>query len=307
MNTVKLKVYAKINLTLDITGVQDGYHLLDSLVCNVDLSDSITLKKRKDKLVNVYMRGMGSEHIPPEKNNAVKAGEAFVNRFSTTGADIMITKDIPMGGGLGGSSADAAGVLRGMAKLYNLENEYDALKEIADSLGSDTGYMLSGGLARLTGRGEKVEFLKSDKQLWFLLIMPKTPVSTPLCYKTYDILNKEDKRRTQNAIEAYCSGDMSALGQNLYNALAIPAQTLNGDVKKALEEGKDFSPLGCSMTGSGSCVFVLFENREFCEWAESRYKGKFKTKVVKTVDCGKEKILYSPFALTEEEKKLAEE
>lgn len=307
MNTVKIKAYAKINLTLDITGEKDGYHELDSFVCSVDLCDGITLKKRKDKLINVYMRGMGSELIPPEKNNAVKAGEAFAEYFSTSGADIIITKDIPMGGGLGGSSADAAGVLRGMAKLYGREGEYDALKKIADSLGSDTGYMLTGGFARLTGRGEKIEFINADKPLWFLLIMPKTSVSTPQCYKTYDLLPKESARYTQNAVEAYRSGDILSLGKNLYNALALPAGTLNGDVKKALDEGKSFSPPGCSMTGSGSCVFVMFENREFCEWAASRYKGKFKTKIVKTVDCGKEKIIYSPFALTEEEKKLSEE
>lgn len=307
MNTVKVKAYAKINLTLDITGLKDGYHELDSFVCSVDLYDGITLKKRKDKLINVYMRGMGSEEIPPEKNNAVKAGEAFVKEFSTCGADITITKDIPMGAGLGGSSADAAGVLKGMAKLYEREGEYEALKKIADSLGSDTGYMLTGGFARLTGRGEKIQIIKSDKPLWFLLIMPKTSVSTPKCYKTYDLLPKDEKRFTGNAVEAYSVGDIFSLGKNLYNALALSAETLNADVKKAIEEGKSFSPLGCSMTGSGSCVFVMFENREFCEWAKSRYNGKFKTEIVKTVEDKDEKILYSPFALTEEEKKLSEE
>ena len=71
MNSVKIKAYAKVNLTLEIVGVKDGYHMLDSLVASVDLYDLVALKKRKDKLCSVQMRGLGSESIPPENNNAL--------------------------------------------------------------------------------------------------------------------------------------------------------------------------------------------------------------------------------------------
>ena len=81
------------------------------------------------------MHGLGSDRIPPERNNAVKAGEAFVAAFGTRGADIRICKDIPMGAGLGGSSADAAGVLNALAKLYGVQDR-QALKALADTLGS---------------------------------------------------------------------------------------------------------------------------------------------------------------------------
>ena len=158
---VKIKSYAKINLTLEILGVEGGYHLLDSLVASVDMFDLIVLKKRKDKLSRVVMKGMGSESIPPEKNVALKAAELFSETFSKGGAEITVYKNIPIGAGLGGSSADAAGVLNGMAKLYGVEDR-EKLKALADSLGSDTGYMLSGGFARMQGRGEKVTPLKID-------------------------------------------------------------------------------------------------------------------------------------------------
>ena len=102
MNTVKIKAYAKINLTLDVTGVSEGYHLLDSFVASISLYDLLVVRKRKDKLVSVTMHGMDSKGIPPESNNAFRAGEAFVRRFSTTGADITVYKNIPMGAGLGG-------------------------------------------------------------------------------------------------------------------------------------------------------------------------------------------------------------
>ena len=73
MKTVKIKSYAKINLTLLIDGIENGYHLLDSLVASIDLYDYLVIKKKKGDLSAVTMKGMGSESIPPEKNNALKA------------------------------------------------------------------------------------------------------------------------------------------------------------------------------------------------------------------------------------------
>ena len=175
MLSVRVKSYAKVNLSLNISGVREGWHALDTVVASVNICDVIRARARKDKLVNVYMRGCGSEGIPPERNNAVRAGEAFVSAFGTGGADIEIDKDIPMGAGLGGSSADAAGVLNALAKLYKVE-DFAALKALADGLGSDTGYMLRGGFARLSGRGTRVEPLVSPRRYDMLLFLPGTPV-----------------------------------------------------------------------------------------------------------------------------------
>lgn len=146
-----MKSYAKVNLSLNVTGAAGGYHLIDSVLASIDIYDTVCVKPRGDRLVNVYMHGLGSENILPERNNAVRAGEAFVSAFSTKGADIEIYKDIPMGAGLGGSSADAAGVLNAMAALYKVTDRA-ALKGLADALGSDTGYMLGGGFARVAAR-----------------------------------------------------------------------------------------------------------------------------------------------------------
>lgn len=299
MFSAKVKAYAKLNLTLDVVGEKDGYHLLDSFVASVDLYDLVTVKKRKDKLISVTMHGLGCETIPTEQNNAFKAGEAFVNRFSTTGADIVVYKNIPMGAGLGGSSADAAGVLNALAKLYGVTDRA-ALKEIADSLGSDTGYMLDGGFCRMRGRGDELERLESKQKLWFLLICPRTSVSAGACYREYD---KEpfSPFSTAEMLEAFAAGDLNGVGRCASNALYMPAARLNPEVKTALEEARSFSPLGAAMSGSGSCVFALFENKEFCDWAKSRYKGKFRTYVVSTVNGCVKREIRSPFALGKEE------
>ena len=303
----KVKSYAKINLSLNILGTAGGYHLIDSVVANVDIWDTVCAKPRSDSLVNVYMHGLGSENIPPERNNAVRAGEAFAAAFGTKGADIEIYKDIPVGAGLGGSSADAAGVLNAMAKLYKIKDRA-ALKKIADSLGSDTGYMLSGGFARITGRGECVQPLACAKRLHMLLFLPKDGVSSGECYREYDRMPDPLRKDSENMAAALAAGDIQRAAANVYNALGGPAARLCSGVGAALEAASSFSPLACAVTGSGSGVFALFESEELCRWAKSRYKGKMRTRVVKTVmpKDGKISRAASPFALTEEETENAQ-
>lgn len=256
--------------------------MLDSVVTTVDVYDLIIIKKRKkDKLVSVCMHGMGSEGIAFDDNNAVKAAEAFIRTFDTCGVNIEIYKNIPMGAGLGGSSADAAGVLNGLKKLFNVSDE-EKIKKIADLVGSDCGYMLYGGYARISGRGDRVELINGNLKLDILLLLPSSPVSTVECYKTYDKLNCRQTPSSGEAYSAVKNGDKVALGKSLKNSLFPSAAYLNGEVAAAAQALRDFDPLGASMTGSGSCVFALFENEQYCRYALSRYNGKCRAVVTKT-------------------------
>ncbi len=277
---VRVKAYAKLNLTLRVTGVNGGFHMLDSLVTSVDLYDAITLKKRKDKLVSVTMRGMGSESIPFESNNAVRAAQAFVEAYGTCGADITVYKNIPMALGFGGSSADAAGVLNGLAKLYKVDDTA-GLKMLADGVGSDTRYMLSGGYARLFGRGDEVKKLDSGLKLNFLLLAPRQQVNTAECYKKFDICG-EVGGDSSAAERALIAEDKSELAANLCNALLPPAELIAPQIREAVGQLESFGPLAVNMTGSGSGVYALFENAEYCAYAKSRYRGKFAAYALKT-------------------------
>lgn len=307
MKRVRIKSYAKLNLSLEIVGRRNGYHELDSLVTSVDLSDEILLRRRSDEKINVVMHGQGSETIDPGQNVALRAAEAFSAKYRTTGVDIEVFKNIPMGGGLGGSSADAAGVLNGMAKLYET-GDRTGLKELADSLGSDTGYMLDGGFARMTGRGEQVWRLPVSPRLWFLIVQPSSAVSTAACYSLYDEGGFSSLRgRTEACVQSLLRGEYSDMGASFFNALYEPAKKINPDIGEIVRELGGFCPLGCGMTGSGSCAFALFDSREMCEYARSRYRGKGRTWVACSIDPRAKSVgifekMKNPFYLSEEEK-----
>ncbi|MCD7728587.1 MAG: 4-(cytidine 5'-diphospho)-2-C-methyl-D-erythritol kinase [Clostridia bacterium] len=271
MDEIRVKSPAKINLTLEIVGTKAGKHLIDSVVTTIDLFDVINVKKRKDGLVNCVMHGMGSEYIPHESNNAVRAAELFAGKYGTRGVDITVWKNIPMGAGLGGSSADAAGVLNALKALYGTDSR--GAYEIAESVGSDVKYMMTGGYARLTGFGENVTPIQSPLKLYFTVIVPKEGVSTAECYARYDSNPDGIRTNSSAAQKALEEGDFTALGASLYNALYAPARLINPKVGEAVYCAYSFDPAAAAMTGSGSAAYALFENDTMCRWAQSRYHG----------------------------------
>lgn len=255
--------------------------MLDSVVASIDIADVITARSRADEQINVTMHGEGSEYIDPEHNNAVKAARAFMQRFDTFGADITVWKNIPVGAGLGGSSADVAGVLRAMAKLYDID-DFDSVKAIADSLGSDSGYMLTGGFARLSGRGEIVKPIDSDLTLHMVLLVPEGGVSTAQCYALSDGQAKGLNMSEECEI-ALKSSNLEGVARSLNNHLYKAARLLNDGVEEAVEQLQEFDPLGVNMTGSGSGVYAIMENDQFTRYLQSRYRGRHRLILTKTV------------------------
>ncbi len=275
MKKVKTKANAKINFTLDIVGVEKGYHNLNSLVASIDMFDAISVKKRKDDLITLKIKGV-KVNCPREKNTAYLAGKLFKEKFHTCGFDIVVNKKIFLGGGLGGSSADIAGVLNALKKLFSIN---ESVKDIADSLGSDSGYMLEGGYAVIKGRGEIIEKINCSKTLFITLIPVEAEVLAKDSYQKYDELCVSYPPVTQKAVELLTQGKIKEFISSLKNDLFEPSKAICSkicDMQKQVEKIDK-----CFMTGSGATLYLVFDSKR-----SQRKKSKtLKKEKIKFVEC----------------------
>ena len=167
---------AKINLFLHITGRRaDGYHLLQSVFRLIDLHDTVFLKTRDDGQIH---RVTENAHVPEAQDLCVKAAKLLqAHSHCSLGADIGLIKNIPMGGGLGGGSSDAASVLIALNHLWNLGLNKKTLMELGLKLGADVPFFIFGENAWVEGIGEKIQPIDLPASQ-YVIVTPKVHVST---------------------------------------------------------------------------------------------------------------------------------
>lgn len=258
---LKISARAKLNLTLDVTSGEGGFHNLDSLVVGIDLCDELWLEKRADGKVVCQMDGAAAD----EGNSAVKAARALCQKFSLGGCNIYIEKHIPMGAGLGGSSADGAAAVEGLVRLYGLDESL-ANGGILLSAGSDgpVMYRLS-GLRRMRGRGEKVESIEVQAPQLYAGILTGGALSTKSVFDRFDSLAHGQMPKNQGQTARFLDvlnkeGFLGAL-RFTGNALTDAAVSLDATVVRRLDLLRALKPLAVSMTGSGSAVFGIFDRK----------------------------------------------
>lgn len=266
MKKVKVNAYAKINLILDVTGVEGKFHTLKSLVCSIDLADKITLIKREDGQINLKEKGIITD-CDFRDNNAYRAAQMFVKQYKTNGVDIILDKRIPLGGGLGGSSADIAGVLKGLKRLYGTQGD---VGEIADKLGSDARFMLNGGYALMEGRGDKITSLNVTKQFYLLILSHSQQVTAKECYEEYDKQNKTYPIACDKAIALLRHGEYKAFLSNLKNDLYSASVKICPRIEFNLYDLKEVG--SAVMTGSGSAVVGVYLTKKQRDYAYKHLK-----------------------------------
>ena len=242
-----------MNLTLGVTGRRsDGYHTLDSLMVTTDLCDDVTVTRCREVIVTCT--GM----FLPYRNTLRAAAERY-RALTGRGARIHVYKRIPAEAGLGGGSADAAAVLRGMQRLYGEAEERD-LYDIALRVGADVPFCLQGGLCRAQGVGEVLTPFRLGAPLHLVLAKPAAGVSTRALFGRLNL--PQPLPDTARAMAALSGGDVRALGPLLCNALQAEAEALVPEIGTLRQRLLALGALGASMTGSGSAVFGLFETPE---------------------------------------------
>lgn len=250
---IQERACAKVNLTLGVTGRRsDGYHTLDSLMVTTDLCDDVTVTRCREVIVTCT--GM----FLPYRNTLRAAAERY-RALTGRGARIHVYKRIPAEAGLGGGSADAAAVLRGMQRLYGEAEERD-LYDIALRVGADVPFCLQGGLCRAQGVGEVLTPFRLGAPLHLVLAKPAAGVSTRALFERLNL--PQPLPDTARAMAALSGGDVRALGPLLCNALQAEAEALVPEIGTLRQRLLALGALGACMTGSGSAVFGLFETSE---------------------------------------------
>ena len=273
MRKVMEAAYAKVNLTLAVTGRRaDGYHTIESLFQSVNLCDKLTLEQRERGFWLNETAG-----IPAEENIITRADRLLRREFPNLGGvAVTLEKNIPTQAGLGGGSTDAAAYLRGMDRLYGLGLGREGLRALAAELGADVPFCIDGGAAAAAGIGEKLTPVESHLPLWLVITKPKAGCSTPAMYRRIDEMGESLRQRftTPEAAKALEKGDLAGLCGSLYNV--FEEVTALPELSEIRQELRQSGALAAMMTGSGSAVFGIFPEEDAAKvaaekMAESRW------------------------------------
>ncbi|MBQ4422975.1 MAG: 4-(cytidine 5'-diphospho)-2-C-methyl-D-erythritol kinase [Clostridia bacterium] len=240
---------AKLNLTLGVLYKrEDGYHALDTVMQTVSLFDRVFVEK--SHAVEIRVTGM----TLPENNTMTKAAKLY-KEATGCGALVRCEKRIPAEAGMGGGSADAAAVLRGLQRLHRMADDR-TLREIALKVGADVPFCLVGGTCRCEGVGEILTPFALGRRLWFVIAKPKDGVSTRELFSRLPL--PRPRVRTLSAVAALAKGDLNALAPLMQNVLEPAAIELVPKIGILKQKLLDAGAIAAQMTGSGSAVFGLF-------------------------------------------------
>ena len=251
-NCAELLAPAKINLTLEVLGKRDdGYHELRSIMHSVSVYDRITVEPNGTENISVFCS------VPlPERNTARTAAELFRAHTGCSGVDIRIEKAIPSEAGMGGASADAAGVLRCMEQLFGRLPEVE-LYSIGKKVGADVPFCLLGGCALAEGIGEKLTKLERFEYP-LLLVRGKAGISTGKLFSFID-----EKPLSSDARINRADGFLADTAHpKLHNDLFPAAVSFAPEIEEYRQRLLSLGALDAMMTGSGSAVYGIFSDTE---------------------------------------------
>ncbi len=269
-----IKAFAKINLAIDVKKKdENGYHDIDMVTLPITLHDVLEMEQLISRH-GIFITSDDPSLICDEGNLAFKALKAMEDNFSfSKGYRIQIYKRIPMNAGLGGGSADAAGIIRAICKLYNMDAHDPKIIKVARSIGSDVPFCLLNKPARVLGTGENIIPLDSKLDYHVIIIKPHKGLSTKDVYEKYDTIPEEEREHPDISalIEAIKIGDEQKMFENMKNSLYKPASLLCPVISGILNDFKKMGFPLYSMTGSGNACFALSKDLEQIEKAKNYF------------------------------------
>lgn len=254
---MKKRAYAKINLALNVVGVESKMHLLDMIMSEIDLYDDIEIEKNDSK--NISIDGM--DFCKTEDNIMYKATKLFFEycNIENGGVDIKIVKRIPHEAGLGGGSSDAMCVLKLLDKLYNTNLKNDDFYALSKKTGSDVSFFVRGGIARVGGVGHEIRHIKDEILNNMVIVKPPFGLSTKVIFEECDKERYIMRKDTIDEMEK-CIKNGLEYKKYIFNDLEVVSKKVS-DIGLYLEKLMQYDFENVFMTGSGSAI-VCFKKKD---------------------------------------------
>ena len=288
-SSVTENAFAKLNLTLDVTGRRDdGYHDMLMVMQTVSIADRIVLERVPEPGIHL---SCNYRYVPTdERNLAVRAAHIFLRAIGAgdgeqaisggvsalPGIDLRLDKKIPVGAGMAGGSSDAAAVLRGMNRLFGLPLNRRELEALAEEVGSDVAFCIAGGTQLARGRGEVLEDLPPLPDCHLVICKPGFSISTPELFRKLDEVSLRRHPDTAGMLAALNTGDLREAAIRLYNVFEDVQDRRMRQISEIKSRLLDHGALGAVMTGTGSAVFGLFQDPASAERCAEELKAEFR-------------------------------
>lgn len=272
-DTAQLKALAKINLGLDVIGVREnGYHDVRMVMQTIYLYDDVTIKKREESGIVVKTN---LSYLPVNEDNiAYKAAKMLIDEFGIEqGVEITLNKHIPVAAGLAGGSSNAAAVLVGMNRIFDLKLSQKDMMERGVKLGADVPYCVMRGTVLAEGIGEILSPLPPMPKCYILIAKPGISVSTKVVYDKLDSKPIEKHPDIDAIIEGLEENDIYKVAASLGNvleAVTIEDYPVIEDIKDAMKKA---GALNAMMSGSGPTVFGIFDDKKIAKEAKETIKA----------------------------------
>ena len=272
MKEIRMKALAKINLGLDVVKKrEDGYHEVRMIMQTVKLYDQIDIHKMDKPGIRLKTN---LQYLPVDENNlAYRAARLLIEEFGIPkGVSIRLRKVIPIAAGMAGGSSDAAAVLVGLNRIFQLGLTKQELMERSVKLGADVPYCILRGTALAEGIGEKLTRLPAMPKCHVLIAKPGIHVSTKMVYtnlRADELVSHPDIDGQIAAIRERDLRRAAELMGNVLETVTIPAYPVIGKIK---EKMMAYGALGAMMSGSGPTVFGLFEDEDKARYAYEKMR-----------------------------------
>ena len=287
MEKIYVKARAKINLNLEVLNKrEDGYHNIKSVFQKINLYDEMYIIKTHD---NRFILETNVEEINNNENIIYKAYKVLKERFpQIDGVKVTLNKRIPMQAGLGGGSTDCASFILSINKLFDLKLQKNEIESIGKDLGADVVPCLYNKAILVEGIGDIITPIKTNFKYYLVIVKPEISCNTKEMYQKIDEDKHIQKDTTNQIIDALGHNNVKLFKDSLHNTFEDVIE--EAEIQEIKSEMMGNNAIANLMTGSGSCVYGIFENKKLAQNAYNHLKEKFKTYICTSYNSKREAL-----------------